>query len=54
MTHHNRELVLAAVIYIGFFGAIFGATVVTGSAWCLWALILTPSVKIKGEDNDAK
>jgi hypothetical protein len=54
MNQHNRELVLAAVIYTGFFGAIVGAIAITGSAWCLWALVLTPSVNIKGKDNDVK
>lgn len=34
-----------ALIYIGFFSLIAIAIYLTESAHCLWALILTPSVK---------
>lgn len=43
-----------AIIYTAFFGLIFGATYVTGSAWCLWALILTPSVNDTGMAGPVK
>ncbi len=34
-------------IYVGFFGLIGFAVYWTESAWCLWALLLTPRYKIK-------
>jgi len=52
MTYNTRELILAAVIYTGFFGAIVAAMIVAGHAWPLFALILTPSVNISGDDSD--
>jgi hypothetical protein len=36
-----------SLIYLGFFGLIGTAIYFTQSAMCLWALILTPSLKIK-------
>lgn len=51
MKENTRELILAAIIYTGFFGAILGTVIYTGSAWCLWALVLTPSISIKGKDK---
>lgn len=35
------------IFYLGFFGLIGAATFMTGSAWCLWALLLFPSVREK-------
>lgn len=34
-----------AVMYFSFFSLIGGAIYLTGSAWCLWALVFTPAVK---------
>lgn len=39
-----------ALIYIVFFGLIGGAAYLTKSASPLWALLLTPSIKIKSDD----
>lgn len=39
-----------AIMYVAFFGRILGATYLTGSAWCLWALLLTPSWPHEKED----
>jgi hypothetical protein len=36
-----------SLIYLGFFGLIGTAVYFTQSAMCLWALLLTPSLKIK-------
>jgi hypothetical protein len=36
-----------SLIYLGFFGLIGTAIYFTQSAMCLWALLLTPSLKIK-------
>ena len=36
-----------SLIYLGFFGLIGTAIYFTQNAHCLWALILTPSLKIK-------
>lgn len=52
MKRSTRELTLAATIYTGFFGAIVAAIVITGSAWCLLALLLTPSIKVKDNGKD--
>jgi len=42
-----------ATIYVAFFGLIAAATFFTGSANCLWALLLTPDVKVgKNKEND--
>ena len=43
-----------ALIYIAFFTLIGGAVYFTGSAWCLWALVLTPSFNEKGEKTQEK
>lgn len=32
-----------AIVYLGFFGLIGATVYMTGSAWCLWALLLMPS-----------
>jgi hypothetical protein len=37
----------ASLIYLGFFGLIGTALYVTNDANCLWALILTPNLKLK-------
>jgi len=42
-----------ALIYSAFFAMIFGAVYFTDSAWCLWALLLTPSIKTKSDADDA-
>jgi hypothetical protein len=34
------------LIYLGFFGLIGTALYITQSATCLWALLLTPSLKM--------
>jgi hypothetical protein len=36
-----------SLIYLGFFGLIGAAVYYTQSAMCLWALLLTPSLKMK-------
>jgi len=41
-----------ALIYIAFFGLIACAIWMTGSAMPLWALLLTPSINTKSEDNE--
>ncbi len=41
------------LIYLGFFGLIGAAVYFTGSGQCLWALLLTPSLKMK-EDGKSK
>jgi hypothetical protein len=35
------------LIYLGFFGLVGSAVYFTGSGHCLWALLLTPSLKTK-------
>jgi hypothetical protein len=35
------------LIYLGFFGLVGSAVYFTGSGQCLWALLLTPSLKTK-------
>lgn len=48
------EILFAAIIYICFFGLIAFAVWYTHSAYCLWALLLLPSLKAKkdGENGD--
>ena len=40
-----------ALIYIAFFSLIGAAVWFTGSAWCLWALVLTPSMTDRTDDE---
>jgi hypothetical protein len=40
-----------ATIYVAFVSLIAFTVWFTGSPWCLWALVLTPSVISKGEDE---
>jgi len=46
------RVILAAVVYIGFFGSIIAGCVVTQSAWPLWALLLMPSFKTTREKDE--
>jgi hypothetical protein len=43
-----------ALIYVAFAAMIITAIVITGTAWPLFALILTPSVSWKGDDKEEK
>lgn len=47
-----RDIVFASIVYVSFFSLIGAAVWFTGSAWCLWALVLTPGVKITEEEVD--
>ena len=38
-----------SLIYLGFFGLVGSAVYFTGSGQCLWALLLTPSLKMKDD-----
>jgi hypothetical protein len=42
-----------SLIYLGFFSLVGTAVYFTGSGQCLWALLLTPSLKMK-EDGKSK
>ena len=46
-----KNYILAALIYGGFFGVIGFAMWISGTAWPLFALLLTPSMKF-GEKDD--
>lgn len=46
----RNYIFLAAFVYFAFFSLIGLATYFTNSAWCLWALLLTPNLKLKGDD----
>ena len=52
MVNKNNYFAIAAIalIYIAFFGVIGAAIYITKSATPLWALLLTPSIKIKTND----
>ena len=41
-----------ALVYIAFFGCVGAAVYFTGSGLCLWALLLVPTFKYKGDDED--
>lgn len=40
-----------ALIYISFFALVGGAVYLTESAWCLWALIFTPTTSSINEKD---
>jgi hypothetical protein len=40
-----------SLIYLGFFALIGTATYITNNGNCLWALLLTPSLTYKQEDD---
>jgi len=43
-----------ALIYAAFFGLIGSACYFTSSAMPLWALLLTPNLKMNGDKGDSK
>lgn len=46
------EELAAALIYLGFFALIGFAVWLTTSAWPLWALLLTPTIRTTNCDCD--
>ena len=49
----DMKFLSAALIYLGFFTLVGGAVYLTGSAWCLWALVLSPTLSFKSGDDKA-
>jgi hypothetical protein len=45
----KNQLIFDTTIYLLFFGLIAFATYYTSSAYCLWALLLTPSIKFNAD-----
>ena len=43
------DCMTVVIIYVLFFSMVGGAVYITGSGWCLWALLLTPKASIKND-----